>query len=144
MTLSAKPVQMLLAVVIAVVVDPPLGAVAAFLGGFGMYAADGYPWSLGPAGLASGARMLLALIVVAYIFATPIALAGGILVALWIWWRPPNFAVVLVAAAIVSIGYWCLHGIDYILRRDSLVTVAAALISATGCWFLTRRFARNA
>jgi hypothetical protein len=143
MTLASKPTQMLLAVLIAVMLGPPLGAVVVFLAGFGMYAGAGYSWSLSPEGLASGGRMLLALVAVAYIFATPIALAGGIFVAGWILWRPPTLGAAVAAALIASLGYTMLRTDGY-MQRDSLVTVGASVAAATGCWFLTRRFARTA
>ena len=143
MMLASKPAQMMFAVLIAVVLGPPLGAVAVFLSGFGMYAGAGYSWSLSPEGLASGGRMVLALVAVAYIFATPIALAAGIFVALWILWRPPTLGVAVAAALMASLGHAMLGGNGYV-RRDSLVTVGASVVAAAGCWFLTRRLARVA
>jgi hypothetical protein len=144
MTLRAKPVQMLLAVVIAVVLGPTIGAMAAFLVGFGMYAADGYWWDLSPGSLLAGLRMLVALIIVGYLFAAKIALVAGLLVALWIFWRPPTLGIAVAAALIASCGYALISGVDTMFKRDAFVTIAASVIAAAGCWFLTRRFVRVA
>ena len=51
--------------------------------------------------------------------------------------------VAVAAALIASLGYTMLRTDGY-MQRDSLVTVGASVAAATGCWFLTRRFARTA
>jgi len=86
-------------------------------------------------------------IIFAYIIGGPIALVAGILVSIWMIWRPPYFPVVVVAA-IMAIGLGMLAD-EIGMFRVPLVSnnlwlmTALGVIAASLCWLLTRPFWRT-
>ena len=87
----------------------------------------------------------------AYIIGGPIALLGGLLVSVWMIWRPPS-ALVVMAAAVIATALWLGVGAIGILgpvlytnaHANFLFILSFAIVAAIGCWLLTRRFARTA
>jgi hypothetical protein len=141
-----KPVRLLMPVVIAVVLGPPIAGLAFLL--FGIVSnlvTHNYPVD------ADTFKFLPLLILFAYYEGGPIALVAGLLVSIWMIWRPPGL-VVVVAAAVVAIGLFRLavevgmfgtNGAP-LARHNLVLTLVLGVVSAAGCWLLTRRFARTA
>jgi hypothetical protein len=136
---------MLLTVLIAVVLGPLLGGVIVALAGLALSVLDS-SCCLWTEGLSYGGRLIIFIVAGAYISFTPIALAAGIFVALWILWKPPTLGIVIAAALLASVGHAVLwsNTINVSVLRDDLVIAGASVVASVGCWFLTRRFARFA
>jgi len=90
-------------------------------------------------------------IIFAYFDGGAIALLAGVLVSIWMIWRPPGFAVAI-AAAVVSVG---LHRLAAdvgllspsganLVRNNLALTLVLSVIAAGVCWLLMRRLARAA
>jgi hypothetical protein len=84
------------------------------------------------------------------VFGGAIALLAGILAALWMISRPPSLIVVVAAAMIATAVYLGLGALGLLgpveftnARGNFLPIFALAVIAATGCWLLTRRFAKT-
>jgi hypothetical protein len=76
-------------------------------------------------------------------------LLAGILVAIWMISRPPSLIVVIAAAVIATAVYLGLGALGLLgpvefanARSNALLFFALAVIAATGCWLLMRRFAQ--
>ena len=85
--------------------------------------------------------------VFAYVVGGAIALLAGILVSIWMIWRPPNAIVVIAAAAIATSAYLAVGALGFLgpvelnnARNNFLFVLVAAIVAAAGCWLLTRRF----
>ena len=90
-------------------------------------------------------------IVFAYIYGVAIALLAGLLVSIWMLWRPPSGMVVTAAAAIATIGYLGVAALGFLgaealynARNNFWLTLVLAVIAAAGCWLLTRRLVKVA
>lgn len=88
-------------------------------------------------------------ILIAYLSGSVVALAAGILVSMWMLWRPPNAIVVIAAAAIATAGYLGVGALGFLsfadysnVRSNFLFALVLAVIAAAGCWLLTSRFVR--
>jgi hypothetical protein len=89
-------------------------------------------------------------IIVAYLEGGVVALLAGLLVSIWMIWRPPGF-VVAIAAALASVGLYrlaaeigMLSPADATMVSDDLApALAIAAMSAGVCWLLTGRFVRT-
>jgi hypothetical protein len=86
----------------------------------------------------------------AYLMGGVIALLAGILVSVWMIWRPPSAIVVIPAAVIATCTYLAVGAMGFLgpvqftnARSNFLFTLTLAVIAAVGCWLLTRRFART-
>jgi hypothetical protein len=90
-------------------------------------------------------------IIFAYILGGVIALIAGVLVGLWMIWRPPS-ALVANAAAVIATAAFMGVGATGVLgpvqetngRSNFLFTLVFAVIAANVCWLLLRRFAPTA
>lgn len=89
-------------------------------------------------------------IVIAYLSGGAVALMAGILVSMWMLWRPPNAIVVMAAAAIATAGYLGVGALGFLspaqygdVRGNFLFALVFAVIAAAGCWLLTSRFVRT-
>jgi len=132
-------------VVIAVVLGPliPGLALAAFVTVANLFDQSG---SLGDA-----ATMGIFYLIFAYVIGGPIALLGGLLVSVWMIWRPPS-AIVVIAAAVVATALWlgvgALGALGPVLYTNAhanfLFILSFAIVAAIGCWLLTRWLARIA
>jgi hypothetical protein len=85
-------------------------------------------------------------IIFAYVEGGIVALLAGLLVSMWMVWRPASL-VVAVAAALASVGLLRLAaeigmlGASGDLMRTNLGLMLVLAVTAAGvCWFLTRRF----
>jgi hypothetical protein len=89
-------------------------------------------------------------IMFAYLEGGPIALLAGLLVSIWMIWHPPGLAVAIVAA-IIAIGLCRLAdeiGVSSpiggpLVSNNFALMLALAVIAASVCWLLTRRFVRT-
>jgi hypothetical protein len=90
-------------------------------------------------------------IMFAYFSGGPIALLAGILMSVWMIWRPPNFLAAIGSGLIAvllfrladEIGLLDLIGGSLVLNNFAL-TLAVAAIAGGVCWLLTRRFVKYA
>jgi hypothetical protein len=86
-------------------------------------------------------------IAVAYMAGWQIALLAGLLVSIWMIWRPPTLFVAMAAAVIATSGYMAVGAVGLLgpeelinARSNFLFTLVLAVIAAAVCWVLTRRF----
>lgn len=84
----------------------------------------------------------------AYFIGGPVALLAGLLVSIWMIWRQPGFVVVNVAA-IAAIGLCFLidqigmFGPVPLVSNNLALMLTLAVIAASVCWLLMRRFVRT-
>lgn len=86
----------------------------------------------------------------AYLVGAPIALMAGILVSVWMIWRPPSLMVAIAAAIVATSCYAAVAALGVLgpveqtnARSNFLFTIVIAAIAAAACWLLIRRFADN-
>ena len=92
-------------------------------------------------------KMFGVYVIFAYLEGGALALLAGLLVSIWMIRHPPGF-VVAVVAALASVGLYRLAAEIGILspsganlvRNNLALTLVLAVISASVCWLLTRRF----
>jgi hypothetical protein len=140
-----RSLRLLMPIVIAVVVGPLIAGLAVCALAIASSLVD-------PAGslpLADLFKMFGGYIVFAYLLGWMIALLAGILVAIWMISRPPSLIVVIAAAVIATAAYLGLGALGLLgpaefanARSNVLLMFALAVIAATGCWLLMRRFAQ--
>jgi hypothetical protein len=87
--------------------------------------------------------MLGIYIAVAYLEGGIIALLAGIMVSIWTIWRPPGLIVVTAAAAIATALYYGAINLfgAIALAQNFVFTLIVAVIAASVCWLLFRRYA---
>jgi hypothetical protein len=146
--MTNKIVRLLMPIVIAVVLGPLVAGLAVCLFALAnITTAFGGPGWLSIADLQG---LFVSYIMFAYIVGSVIALLAGILVSIWMIWRPPSAIVVTAAAAIATAAYLGVGALGVLgpveqtnARMNFLFTSVFAVIAANGCWLLTRRFART-
>jgi hypothetical protein len=139
--------HLLLPIVIAVVLGPLIAGLMFCLLAVFTYFFD----PTGGMPLADLYTMFGVYIAVAYLEGGAIALLAGLLVSLWMIWRPPGFVVAIVAAVAAiglfrlaaELGFLSPSG-GSLVRNNLALALAVAVIAAGVCWLLTRRFARMA
>ena len=138
--------RFLIPIVIAVVLGPLVAGLAVCIFALSYSVFD---QSSGP--LADLFPLLWVYIMFAYIEGGPVALLAGILVSIWMIWRPPSLAVAIVAA-IAAIGLCYLaDGIGMfnpvggpLVSNNLGLMLVFSVMAASICWLLTRRFATAA
>ena len=139
----------LLAVLAAVAVGPLVAAIALWLLLLVTTVADpsGFLPSLKDA-VVHAPKLILTLVIAAYRAGAVIALIAGVLVALWMLWRPLNVIVVLAASVAAALAGLALVEPAVFFgagpREDLWITPPLAAVAGAGCWLLLRRFARPA
>ena len=140
-----KLIRFLMPIVIAVALGPLIAGLAVSIFAFGTSIFD----NTGSLPMAGIFKMSGFYIVFAYFLGSAIAVLAGILVSIWMFWRPPNAIVVIVAAVIATCGYMAVGALGFLgseeltnARSNFLFTLVLAVIAAAGCWFLTRRFVK--
>jgi hypothetical protein len=140
-----KLTRFIMPIVIAVVLGPLIAGLALYL--LAISNTLDYTVSLPIADLFS---MLGVCIVIAYFSGGVVALAAGILVSMWMLWRPASAIVVMAAAATATAGYLGVGALGYLslaqygdVRGNFLFALVLAVIAAAGCWLLTSRFVRT-
>jgi hypothetical protein len=143
-----KFVRLLAPIAVAVVLGPLIAGLAVFL-----FAIVNITSAFGGAAwlpIADLPGLAFSYIVFAYVIGGAIALLAGILVSIWMIWRPPGANVVTAAAAIATAVYLGVGALGVRgpveqnnARSNFLFTLLLAVIAANGCWLLTRRFART-
>jgi len=96
-------------------------------------------------------KMFAVYIIFSYFEGGAIALLAGVLVSIWMIWRPPGL-IVAVVAALAAVGLYRLAAdlgmlsppADNAVRNNLALTLVVAVIAASACWLLTRRFVRTA
>lgn len=138
--------RLLLPIVIAVVLGPLVaGLMLCLLAVYSFVFAQ-----TGGLSLADLLTMFGVYIAVAYLTGGAIALLAGLLVSIWMIWRPPGLVVAIVAAdaSIVLFGLADEIGISspggFLVRNGPALALGSGGIAAAVCWLLTRRFARTA
>jgi hypothetical protein len=141
-----KFVRFMIPIVIAVVLGPLIGGLAICLLVVVTDTLD-HTVSLPIADLFS---MFGVYIIIAYLSGGVVALAAGILVSMWMLWRPPSAIVVIAAAAIATAGYLGIGALGFLsfadysnVRDNFLFALVLAVIAAAGCWLLTSRFVKT-
>jgi hypothetical protein len=153
--LNHPAVRRLLPVAIAVVLGPLVAGLIVFACYFGIMIADRANWPPGVGeALLLVAKMFVLIIAIAYFGGALVALIAGVLIALWMLWRPPNLVVVVVAAALGTLAAFVTtgrHSVQALVTvslaqalRELALVMMLAVIAATICWFLMRRFVRPA
>lgn len=138
----------LLAVAAAVLLGPLMAAIGLWLMMLVVTVADpsGFLPSLKDA-LAGTPNLLTIFIVGSYRVGAAIALIAGLLVAVWMAWRPPNLAVVLAASVAASLIWLAITEPRVFLgmgaRENLFIVPPIAAFAGAACWFLLRRFARR-
>jgi hypothetical protein len=86
-------------------------------------------------------------IVFAYRGGGVIAVIAGLLVSIWMIRRPPSLLVVIAAAAVATAVFMAAGALGVLgpveftnARSNFLFTLVLAVVAATGCWFLMRRY----
>jgi hypothetical protein len=137
-----RVVQLLVPVVIAVVLGPLVAGLA-----IGLFFTVSEMLLMGSFSLTKHGDWLIHYPFMAYFIGWPIALLAGLLISLWMIWRPLSRPVVN-AAAVIATAAFMGAAVLGVLGQDiyGLVWFAlvAAVIAANGCWFLTRPFAGKA
>jgi hypothetical protein len=140
-----KLMRFIMPIFIAVVLGPLIAGLALYL--LAISNTLDHTVSLPVADLFS---MLGVCIVIAYFSGGVVALAAGILVSIWMLWRPPSAIVVMAAAGIATAGYLGVGALGFLslaqygdVRGNFLFALALAVIAAAGCWLLTSRFVRT-
>ena len=139
----------LLAIVAAVALGPLVAAIAMWLLLLVTTVVDpsGFLPSLKDA-IVHAPKLILTLTIAAYRAGTVIALIAGVLVALWMLWRPVNVAVVLVASVAAALAELALSEpavfVGTASREDLWIMPPLAAVAGAACWLLLRRFARPA
>ena len=160
MGISAAIDRFLMPVLIAVGLGPLTGGLAAGLLAVGTSILDHMGLVIGTFPLPCNCDATLAMadvfellaiyIVSAYLLGGVIALLAGLLVSIWMIWRPPS-AFVVVAAAVIATAVYMGIGAFGLLGPAAwsnargnflytLVLAVIAVISALVCWLLARRF----
>jgi hypothetical protein len=144
-----KFVRLLAPIVIAVVLGPLIAGLAVSLFEVAPTISDVLSGA-GSSPFADLPGLIVLYIMFAYIVGSVIALLAGILVSIWMIWRPPSAIVVTAAAAIATAAYLGVGALGVLgpveqtnARMNFLFTLVFAVIAANGCWLLTRRFART-
>ncbi len=140
-----KPVRFLMPIVIAVLLGPLIAGLAVCLLAVGTNIFD----RTGSLPITDLLPMFGFYIVFAYLHGGVIALLAGILVSIWMTWRPPNAIVAIAAAMIATVGYLGVGALGFLglaewsnARSNFLLTLVLAVIAADGCWLLTRPFVK--
>ena len=145
-----KLIRLLLPIVIAIVLGPLFAglAVCLFTAAIAIFnQTDGL-------GMVETIQVLVSMfafyIAVAYMAGWQIALLAGVLVSIWMIRRPPTAFVAIAAAVIATSGYMAIGAVGILgpeeltnARSNYWFTLVLAVIAATGCWLLTRRFVRT-
>ena len=138
-------IRFLMPIVIAVALGPLIAGLAISIFAFGTSIFN----NTGSLLMADLFTMSGVYIAFAYILGSAIAVLAGILVSIWMIWRPPNAIVVIAAAVIATCGYMGVGALGLgsaewtnNARSNFLFTLVLAVSAAAGCWFLTRRFVR--
>jgi hypothetical protein len=140
-----KLIRFLMPIVIAVALGPLIAGLAVSIFAFGTSIFD----NTGSLPMADILKMSGFYIVFAYFLGSAIAVLAGILVSIWMFWRPPNVIVVIAATVIATCSYMAVGALGYLgpaewtnAHSNFLLTLVLAVIAAAGCWFLTRRFVK--
>ena len=140
-----KLIRFLMPIVIAVALGPLIAGLAVSIFAFGTSIFD----NTGSLPMADILKMSGFYIVFAYFLGSAIAVLAGILVSIWMFWRPPNVIVVIAATVIATCSYMAVGVLGYLgpaewtnAHSNFLLTLVLAVIAAAGCWFLTRRFVK--
>ena len=139
-----KLIRFLMPIVIAVALGPLIAGLAVSIFAFGTSIFN----NTGSLLMADHFKMSGVYIAFAYILGSAIAVLAGVLVSIWMIWRPPNAIVVIAAAVIATCGYMGVGALGLgsaewtNARSNFLFTLVLAVIAAAGCWFLTRRFVK--
>ncbi len=145
--MTAAPLRLLLVVIAAVALGPLCAAVAMWLLMLITTVADPSGWlpSLKDA-IVSTPKLFSIFVIAAYRIGSGIALVAGLLIALWMAWRPPNLLVVLAASVAASLLWLAIKEPAVFLgsgpREDLLVMPPIAATAGAACWMLLRRYAR--
>lgn len=107
------------------------------------------PETLGAA-LALAGQLFGMVLLAAYAAGGIVALFAGLLIALWMNWKPPRLSVVLAAVAVAIFAKFAMtdpgaiRSALWMAPRGQLsMALALGLIAATICWFPMRRFVRS-
>jgi hypothetical protein len=140
-----KIIRFLMPIVIAVVLGPLVAGLAVSIFAFGTSIFNNTDSLL----MVDLFKMSGVYIVFAYFLGSAIAVLAGILVSIWMIWRPPTVFVAIAAAVIATSGYMAVGAVGLLgpeeltnARSNFLFTMVLAVIAATGCWLLSRRFIR--
>jgi hypothetical protein len=137
-----KVVRALMPAVVAVVLGPLIAGLMFCLLGLASYFFGPSP-GISITGLFTGFGIYM---IFSYLVGGPIALLAGLLVSIWMIWRRPSFIVAIVAA-IIAVGLSYLAdaiGISNLLVRNNLaLMLVLAVIAASVCWLVMRRFVRT-
>jgi hypothetical protein len=140
-----KLIRFVLTIVIATVFGPLVSGVTVFLMFAAMLIAQ---WEFNTAGMGESFILMVG---VAYLAGWVIAVVTGTIVALVALWRPPNFAVVLLAVLVANVGYFALTESQLFHSAGGspkplqgiFVSLAFSIYAANVCWLLFRRFVKN-
>ena len=140
-----KLIRFLMPIVIAVALGPLIAGLAVSIFAFGTSIFD----NTGSLPMADILKMSGFYIVFIYFLGSAIAVLAGILVSIWMFWRPPNVIVVIAATVIATCSYMAVGALGYLgpaewtnAHSNFLLTLVHAVIAAASCWFLTRRFVK--
>jgi hypothetical protein len=129
-------------IVVAVVLGPLVGGIGVCLFAAGHYLVD---WPLGPVGDLLGLFVLY--MIFAYVLGWPIALLAGLLMSVWMSFRPPGIAGAIVAA-VGSVGLlWLAAAANLLGPAPNLafgglgLTLAVSVFAAIACWLIVRPLA---
>jgi hypothetical protein len=129
-------------IVIAGVLGPLAGGLAVCLYAAGLYVLD---WPLGP--IADLFGLLVFYVIFAYVLGWPIALLAGLLMSIWMTFRPPEIAGA-VTAAVGAVGLlWLAAAASLLGPVPNLVygafapTLGVSVVAAIACWLITRPLA---
>jgi hypothetical protein len=139
-----KLARLLLPMVIAVVLGPLVAGLAVCL--LAVYTNVSDPATALP--LADLFVMFAIYISFAYLEGAPIALLAGLLVSIWMLFRPPGLVVAVVAAALAVALFrlaaefaWLGPIRGGLALNNFRLLLALAVVAAAVCWLLMRRFA---
>lgn len=139
---ARRVVRLLVPIVVAVILGPLVAGLA-----IGLFFTAAEMLLMGSLSLAKHGDWLIHYPFMAYFIGWPIALLAGLLISLWMIWRPLSRPVVN-AAAVIAAAAFMAAAVLGLLGQDiyGLVWFAlfAAVIGANGCWLLTRPFAGKA
>lgn len=141
-----RVVQLLVPIVVAFVLGPLVAGLV-----IGLFFTASEMLLTGSLSLSKHGDWLIHYPFMAYFFFWQIALLAGVLISLWMIWRPlswlvVNAAAVIAAAAFMGVAALGLFGPmqEQNGRSNFAFALVCAVIAANGCWLLMRPFARKA
>jgi hypothetical protein len=136
-----RVLRLLMPILVAGVLGPLFAGLAVCL-----YAAAQFVVATDPGPIAGLLGLCVLYMMFAYVLGWPIAVLAGVLMSVWIMFRPPGIVGTLVAT-VAAVGLlWLVARADLMGPVPNLafgaltLTLAVSIVAAVACWLITRPF----